>query len=66
MARQPDIAMIKEHDRSRGRALTMSETENRQSKDDASGGDTSGADAVALMAVRAASIVLVANCCGVS
>jgi hypothetical protein len=36
--------MIKEHDRSRGRALTMSETENRQSKDDASGGDTSGGD----------------------
>ena len=43
MARQPDIAMIKEHDRLRERALTMSETDNSQSKGDTYGADGRGA-----------------------
>ena len=43
MARQPDITMIKEHDRSRERALTMSETDNSQSKGDTYGADGRGA-----------------------
>ena len=43
MARQPDITMIKEHDRSKERALTMSETDNSQSKGDTYGADGRGA-----------------------